>query len=151
MACCPGLRLDFGLAGLVTLLVASKIGDTCGYYVGGSIGKTHPFPRISPGKTWAGTIGGTVTAAVVFALYIAFFTFDVLSGVIFAVGLSVVAHLGDLFESWVKRHFGTKDSGGLIPGHGGMLDRMDSMFAASVVLALLVFVLDLNPMFGGHS
>lgn len=125
--------------------------DTGALVFGKLIGGKKIAPRISPGKTWAGTIGGTVTAAVVFALYIAFFTFDVLSGVIFAVGLSVVAHLGDLFESWVKRHFGTKDSGGLIPGHGGMLDRMDSMFAASVVLALLVFVLDLNPMFGGHS
>jgi phosphatidate cytidylyltransferase len=69
---------------------------------------------------------------------------------LFALVFSIAAHGGDLFESLVKRRFGTKDSGGLIPGHGGMLDRMDSMFAASVVLALLVFGLHFNPLFGGH-
>jgi phosphatidate cytidylyltransferase len=125
--------------------------DTGALVFGKLIGGRKLAPQISPGKTWAGTIGGTVTAAAVFALYIAFFTFNVLAALVFAVGLSIVAHLGDLFESGVKRHFGTKDSGGLIPGHGGVLDRMDSMFAASVVLAVLVFGFHLNPLFGGHG
>ncbi|MBW8709178.1 MAG: phosphatidate cytidylyltransferase [Alphaproteobacteria bacterium] len=125
--------------------------DTGALVFGKLIGGTKIAPRISPGKTWAGTIGGSITAAAVFAAYIAFFSFNVLAAVVFAVGLSIVAHLGDLFESWVKRRFGTKDSGGLIPGHGGVLDRMDSIFAASVVLALLVFGLHLNPLFGGHA
>jgi phosphatidate cytidylyltransferase len=125
--------------------------DTAALVFGKLIGGKKLWPAVSPGKTWAGTIGGSVTAAVIFALYLAFFGFNVPMGFVFALLLSVVAHLGDLFESFVKRRFGTKDSGGLIPGHGGMLDRMDSMLVASTVLALLVFGLHLNPMFGGHA
>jgi phosphatidate cytidylyltransferase len=116
------------------------------------IGGAKLAPRLSPGKTWAGTIGGTVTAMAIFALYyVTFFKFNVPAALVFAIGLSVVSHLGDLLESGIKRHFGTKDSGGLIPGHGGMLDRVDSLLAASVVLALLVFGMHFNPMFGGRA
>jgi phosphatidate cytidylyltransferase len=125
--------------------------DTGALVFGKLIGGKKIAPRLSPGKTWAGTIGGSITAAVVFGLYIAFFGFNALLAALFAFGFSIVAHGGDLFESLVKRRFGYKDSGGLIPGHGGILDRMDSMFMASVVLALLVFVLHLNPLFGGHA
>jgi phosphatidate cytidylyltransferase len=106
---------------------------------------------LSPGKTWAGTIGGTITAVVVFAVFTAVFAVDMVSALAFAALLSIVAHLGDLLESAIKRHFGYKDSGGLIPGHGGMLDRVDSLFAASVVMALLVFGLHFNPLFGSHT
>lgn len=125
--------------------------DTAALVFGKLIGGRKLWPAVSPGKTWAGTIGGSVTAAVIFALYLAFFGFNAPMGFVFALLLSVVAHLGDLFESFVKRRFGTKDSGGLIPGHGGMLDRMDSMLVAGTVLALLVFGLHFNPMFGGHA
>jgi phosphatidate cytidylyltransferase len=125
--------------------------DTGALVFGKLIGGKKIAPRLSPGKTWAGTIGGSITAAVVFGLYIAFFGFNAPLAALFALAFSFAAHGGDLFESLVKRRFGYKDSGGLIPGHGGMLDRMDSMFVASVVLALLVFVLHLNPLFGGHA
>jgi phosphatidate cytidylyltransferase len=125
--------------------------DTGALVFGKLIGGKKIAPKLSPGKTWAGTIGGSITAAVVFALYIAFFGFNVWLAMLFGFGFSFAAHGGDLFESLVKRRFGYKDSGGLIPGHGGVLDRMDSMFAASVVLALLIFGLHLNPLFGGHA
>jgi phosphatidate cytidylyltransferase len=125
--------------------------DTGALVFGKLIGGKKIAPRISPGKTWSGTIGGSITAAVVFAAYIAFFGFNALLGMVYAFVFSFVAHGGDLFESLVKRHFGTKDTGGLIPGHGGVLDRMDSMFACSCVLALLVFGLHFNPLFGGHA
>src|SRR5215469_2030576 len=125
--------------------------DTGALVFGKLIGGKKIAPRLSPGKTWAGTIGGSITAAVVFALYIAFFGFNVWLAMLFGFVFSFAAHAGDLFESLVKRRFGYKDSGGLIPGHGGVLDRMDSMFAASVIFALLIFGLHLNPLFGGHA
>jgi len=125
--------------------------DTGALVFGKLIGGKKIAPRLSPGKTWAGTIGGSVTAAAVFGLYIAFFGFNIWLAMMFAFVFSFAAHGGDLFESLVKRRFGYKDSGGLIPGHGGVLDRMDSMFACSVVLAILIFGLHLNPLFGGHA
>jgi phosphatidate cytidylyltransferase len=125
--------------------------DTGALLFGKLIGGAKLAPKLSPGKTWAGTIGGSISAAIVFGLYIAVLDFAVTKAVLFALAFSVVAHLGDLFESLVKRHFGYKDSGGLIPGHGGALDRVDSLLACSVVMALLVFGLHFNPLFGGHT
>ncbi len=124
--------------------------DTAALVFGKLIGGAKLAPRLSPGKTWAGTLGGSISAAMVFGLYIALFGFNALAAMLFAFVFSFVAHGGDLFESLVKRRFGFKDSGGLIPGHGGVLDRVDSLFAASVVLAVLVFGLHFNPMFGGR-
>jgi len=125
--------------------------DTGALVFGKLIGGKKIAPKLSPGKTWAGTIGGSITATVVFGLYIALFGFDAMAAMPFAFVFSFAAHGGDLFESLVKRRFGYKNSGGLIPGHGGVLDRMDSLFAASVVMALLVFGLHFNAMFGGRA
>ena len=148
-----GLR-EFSTQGALTVLGLFLIvwaTDTGALVFGKLIGGKKLWPAVSPGKTWAGTIGGTLTAMAVYAVLAALLSLKPGPSLVFAFGLSVVAHLGDLFESWVKRRFGTKDSGGLIPGHGGVLDRMDSMFLCSVVLALLVFGLHVNPMFGGHA
>lgn len=140
-----------GIQYVVGLFLIVWSTDTAALVFGKLIGGRKLAPRLSPGKTWAGTIGGSVTATLVFGLYIGLFGFAVLPAMAFAFAFSFVAHGGDLFESLVKRRFGFKDSGGLIPGHGGVLDRVDSLFAASVVLALLVFGLHFNPMFGGRS
>jgi phosphatidate cytidylyltransferase len=123
--------------------------DTGALLFGKLIGGPKLAPAISPGKTWAGTIGGSVCAALIYGLYIWFYGFSAVSAMLFAFVFSAIAHGGDLFESFVKRRFGRKDSGRIIPGHGGVLDRVDSTFAAAPVMALLVFVAGLNPLFGG--
>ena len=126
--------------------------DTGALIFGNLIGGPRLAPKLSPSKTWAGTIGGSVTAALVFGLlYLAVGRNRSGSQRCSRLFFSVIAHAGDLFESFVKRRFGIKNSGALIPGHGGVLDRMDSTFSASVALALLVFLAHFNPLFGVAS
>lgn len=122
--------------------------DTGALIFGNLIGGPRMAPVLSPSKTWAGTIGGSLTAAAIFAAFIWFMGGSAGEAALFGFVFSIAAHAGDLFESFVKRRFGIKDSGSLIPGHGGVLDRMDSTLAASAVMALLVFVAGLNPLFG---
>jgi phosphatidate cytidylyltransferase len=93
--------------------------------------------RVSPNKTWSGAIGSTL-GSLVFAIVFAWLGFgEVFSLAILGVVLSVIAQLGDLLESAVKRHFGVKDSSHLIPGHGGLLDRLDGLVAALAAAALI--------------
>jgi phosphatidate cytidylyltransferase len=125
--------------------------DTGALVFGKLIGGKKIAPKLSPGKTWAGTIGGSLCAVLMFSAFIAVLGFDVGRAAPYAFAFSFAAHGGDLFESLVKRRFGAKDSGSLIPGHGGILDRVDSTFGASVTLAVLVFGLNFNPMFGGQT
>ena len=122
--------------------------DTGALIFGNLIGGPRMAPVLSPSKTWAGTIGGSVTAAAIFAGFVWFLGGSAGQAALFGLLFSIIAHAGDLFESFVKRRFGTKDSGAMIPGHGGVLDRMDSTLAASIAMALLVFVAGLNPLFG---
>lgn len=125
--------------------------DTGALVFGKLIGGKKIAPKLSPGKTWAGTIGGSLCAVLMFCAFIAVLGFDVGRAAPYAFAFSFAAHAGDLFESLVKRRFGAKDSGSMIPGHGGILDRVDSTFGAAIVLALLVFGLNFNPMFGGQT
>lgn len=136
------------VVGMLFIVWAS---DTGALVFGGLIGGPRLAPRLSPGKTWAGTVGGSITAAAIYACYVALLGGPMGEAALFAFAFSLVAHGGDLLESFVKRRFGLKDSGAAIPGHGGILDRIDSTLAASVVLALLVFVFHLNPLFWGHA
>ena len=122
--------------------------DTSAFVAGNLIGGAKLAPELSPNKTWSGTLGGIAAAALMEAIYIAILGGNVLAAVLFGAVLAVAAHLGDLFESLVKRIFRTKDSGGLIPGHGGVLDRVDSTLFASVVLAIVVFGFHFDPLFG---
>jgi phosphatidate cytidylyltransferase len=113
---------------------ASDIGA---YAFGRLIGGPKLAPALSPNKTWAGAIGGLASAMVVGQLAAAFFAGDP-PAVLFAISafVAIAAQVGDLIESFAKRCFNVKDSGGLIPGHGGLLDRLDSLLLASLALAL---------------
>jgi phosphatidate cytidylyltransferase len=132
------VRLDqaCGFAALILVLLVVWVTDIGGYFAGRGLGGPKLWPRVSPKKTWAGAIGGFVASLVVAAGF-------ALAGLgkagpLLALGaaLSVVSQLGDLFESAVKRRFGVKDSSHIIPGHGGLLDRLDGYVAAIVVAAV---------------
>jgi phosphatidate cytidylyltransferase len=104
----------------------------------------------SPNKTWAGFLGGVLLPAAGLAIYVTLLHGTGWKAAILGVVLALAAHLGDLFESWIKRRVGRKNSGSLIPGHGGVLDRIDSTLFVAPIAALLVFGFGLDPLFGGH-
>ena len=124
-----------GLALFVVLAVWAA--DVGAYAAGRSIGGPKLWPRVSPKKTWAGLLGGMVTAGVFGAGTAMAFGADPIVPFALAAGLAVVGQAGDLFESAMKRRSHIKDSGSLIPGHGGLLDRIDAMLAAAPVLMIL--------------
>ncbi|MEW6644461.1 MAG: phosphatidate cytidylyltransferase [Pseudomonadota bacterium] len=126
-----------GFLALMFVLLIVWVTDIGGYFAGRGIGGPKLWPRVSPKKTWAGAIGGLVGSLAV-ALGFAALGFGRMGPLLgLAVVLSVVSQLGDLFESAVKRTFGVKDSSHIIPGHGGLLDRLDG-FVAAIVFAALV-------------
>ena len=128
---------DIGMAIVLWLSVAVWSSDIGAYAAGRSIGGPKLAPRISPKKTWAGLIGAVAAGAAIGGIVAA--AFEAQSpwvAAVLAAVLALVAQGGDLFESAVKRSVGVKDSGRLIPGHGGVLDRMDGFLAAAPVLAL---------------
>jgi phosphatidate cytidylyltransferase len=134
------LRSDprHGFAAIVILFAIVWATDILAYFIGRAAGGPKLAPRISPKKTWSGAIGGIV-AAVVSATVIGPFMGinSVFALALLAVVLSAVAQAGDLFESALKRQFGAKDSGHLIPGHGGLMDRLDGFLAAGTLAALI--------------
>jgi phosphatidate cytidylyltransferase len=129
-----------GFAALFFVLLVVWAADIGGYFAGRGIGGPKLWPRVSPKKTWAGAIGGfsgSLAVAGAFAAAGGGKTGPLLA---LAAFLSVISQLGDLFESAVKRRFGVKDSSHIIPGHGGLLDRLDGFVAAVVVAAILGFL-----------
>lgn len=132
------VRLDQvqGFAALFLILLVVWVTDIGGYFAGRGIGGPKLWPRVSPKKTWAGAIGGFAASLVIAAGFAALGLGRtgplLLSGAV----LSIASQLGDLLESAVKRRFGVKDSSHIIPGHGGLMDRLDG-FVAAVVLAAI--------------
>ncbi len=113
--------------------------DVLGYVVGRSVGGPKLAPRVSPNKTWSGALGSTFGSVAVAACFAAAGSGRMLPLVLLGFVLSIASQLGDLLESAVKRQFGVKDSSHIIPGHGGLLDRLDG-FVAAVVAATLIGV-----------
>lgn len=137
--------------GLIAMLFVFAVvwsTDILAYFVGRAIGGPKLAPSISPGKTWSGAIGGTVAAIVAgSALYLCFFPATGLWIPLVALVLSVFSQVGDLFESFIKRRFGVKDSSSLIPGHGGVMDRVDGL----VFACFAAFLFGLAAMVGGFT
>lgn len=124
-----------GLTAILFLFAVVWATDIFAYFVGRSLGGPKLAPSISPGKTQSGALGGTVggvVAGVAIAAWSGLGNLQMLAVVAFL--LSVISQVGDLFESWVKRRHGVKDSGSIIPGHGGVMDRVDGLVAAAFAL-----------------
>lgn len=133
-------RIDLNLIIPLLIIFTLWVNDTMAYVVGSFIGKT-PLSSISPKKTWEGTIGGIILAIAVMS-FIAYLTqkLSITHAAIIAASASISGTYGDLFESKLKRMAGVKDSGKIMPGHGGFLDRFDSiLFAATVVWFYVIF------------
>ena len=129
---------SLGIQAVVYVCFVVWTTDVFAYFFGRIIGGPKLWPAISPKKTWAGFLGGT------FGGFLAGFVMCLLLSVPWTLGVAIVSvclslasHAGDLFESWVKRRFDKKDSGHLIPGHGGVMDRLDGLLAAFVLAVLI--------------
>jgi phosphatidate cytidylyltransferase len=138
----PDVEAPAGGAGLVFFLIfITQLNDVAQYCWGKAFGKTKITPKVSPNKTWEGAIGGWVTTAVVFYFLAPYFTpLSPLHAAIMGAVVPVAGFFGDITMSAIKRDLGVKDTSRLIPGHGGVLDRLDSLtFAAPVYFHLLAY------------
>lgn len=132
------LRLDAGRDWVFFALFTIFGSDTLAYFIGRALGRHHLAPSISPNKTWEGAVGGVVGAIVVSLLFVIFTSLPLnyAQAVILGLLVSIFGQFGDLVESLLKRNTGVKESGTLLPGHGGFLDRIDSVVFAGVVVYL---------------
>lgn len=126
---------------LLFLLIVVWATDIAAYFAGRAIGGPKLWPRVSPKKTWSGATGGLIAAVVLGVGLVAFFgRGELWAWALLAAVLSITSQAGDLMESAIKRRFDAKDSGRLIPGHGGIMDRIDGLVAAAIMAAVLGLV-----------
>lgn len=138
--------LSLGAAAVLYLFAVAWTADTASYIAGRLIGGPKLAPRISPRKTWSGLIVGAVAPALVGMAFAAVLnSTSALRLTLVSVALALACQMGDLVESWVKRRFGAKDMSQLIPGHGGLLDRIDGLLFAAVLAALIALRDPANP------
>ncbi|GGE16973.1 phosphatidate cytidylyltransferase [Gemmobacter megaterium] len=133
---------DLGMEALIWLVAVVIASDVLGYFAGRILGGPKFWPAVSPKKTWSGTVAGWIGAALVGLAFVlwggAGWGLVILSPLVAFAG-----QLGDIAESWIKRRAGVKDSSGLIPGHGGVMDRFDALIGAAVVVMALGLVMPL--------
>jgi phosphatidate cytidylyltransferase len=158
------VRAEAAGAALVLLIVGSVVGTDVGaYFMGRALGGPKIAPRISPSKTWAGLLGGVIGASLVIGLVLANADSILAAApgaqvtavqtaanplMVLAMGIAVavVAQAGDFFQSWMKRTAGVKDSGKLLPGHGGLFDRLDGLMAVLVLFGTIFIIVRLSTL-----
>ncbi|PPR15296.1 MAG: Phosphatidate cytidylyltransferase [Alphaproteobacteria bacterium MarineAlpha9_Bin7] len=136
---------EVGFGSVVWLFLVVWANDVSAYLIGGVLGGAKLAPNISPGKTWAGSVGGVICAGLVGGLASEYFlgtkiVDTVALGILLGAFIGIIAQIGDLGESWLKRRSRIKDSGQLIPGHGGLFDRIDGLIISAPILAFLVWL-----------
>lgn len=126
LICMIWLDAEYDFRNIIIPILLIWVNDSFAYLVGRKIGRKKLFPSVSPGKTWEGFLGGLCATSLICILLSFTFSFQTLPMIIMGIGLPILATIGDLVQSSVKRYFGAKDSGNLLPGHGGLWDRYDS-------------------------
>lgn len=138
------LRDEYGFIWMIWLALIVIFSDILGYFAGRIIGGPKFWPKVSPKKTWSGTIAGWIGAAIIGAAYVAWGKAGAeIIGI--SIALAIAGQLGDVAESALKRRMNVKDSSSILPGHGGMFDRFDSMLGASILLLLMGQVVGFPP------
>ncbi len=138
------LRDDFGFGWMAWLALVVIVTDILGYFAGRFIGGPKFWPKVSPKKTWSGTVAGWIGAGIVGAIFVWLGQSGYeLIGI--SIAASIAGQFGDVAESALKRRMGVKDSSNILPGHGGMFDRFDAMLGASLFLLLVAQIIDFPP------
>ena len=138
---------NFGLWWMVWLVLVVVASDVCGYFAGRILGGPKFWPKVSPKKTWSGTIAGWIGAALIGWIWVVWKDAG-WETIGISVALAMMAQMGDIVESAVKRRFGVKDSSNLLPGHGGLFDRFDAMLGAALMLLVIESVAEFPPVPG---
>ncbi len=138
------LREDFGFLWTVWLALVVIASDVLGYFAGRVIGGPKFWPKVSPKKTWSGTLAGWFGAALI-GLYYLVNGYAGVEIIGISIAIAIAGQMGDVAESALKRSVGVKDSSSILPGHGGMFDRFDSMLGASLFLLVVSQIIDFPP------
>jgi phosphatidate cytidylyltransferase len=134
-------NMESGFSAILFMLLVVWATDIAAYFTGRAIGGPKIYPKISPNKTWAGLAGGMFAAGIIGAFASVFMhSGNVFTMFILGLCLAVISQAGDFLESWIKRKFGVKDSGTIIPGHGGVMDRVDGITTVAPAFAIIALI-----------